>query len=250
MRSLVLSWFLCVLFALPARAEVLVFAAASLAGPLDRVAEAWEEAGHGAVTLVYAGSSALARQVEAGAPADLVFLANAAWMDHLAARGAIDPDSRRDILGNRLVVIAPAPGEGGDSSMIDTRAALSDPAARYALALTGSVPAGIYARAALEELDLWGSLAPRVVEADNVRAATRLVAIGAVPRGIVYETEALAEPRVTILAPIAEDLHPPIRYPAALTIDAAPGAAAFLAFFHDPVAACLFRDAGFQVLPE
>lgn len=247
MRSLFLSCLISILVTLPARAEnILVFAAASLAGPLDRVAAAWEEETGHSVTLAYAGSSALARQVQAGAPADVVFLANADWMDVLEDSGVLRAGSRRDILGNTMALVinttayealnlntVPEPYEG-----------------RFAMALTDSVPAGIYGRAVLEAMDLWEELQDQVVEADNVRAATLLVATGAVERGIVYQTEALADPRVSILA-LASDLwHPPIRYPAALTLNANPQAAEFADFLQSEAALEIFGQAGFRAAPQ
>ncbi len=225
--------------------DVTVFAAASLAGTLDQIAEACEaETGH-SVILSYAGSSALARQIEAGAPADVVILASDDWMDVLEASGAIDPATRRVLLTNRLVLI------GREFVAVDLAAlpqALGDD--RLALALTEAVPAGIYARAALETLGLWEAVATQVVEADNVRAALQLVAIGAARFGIVYATDAQLERDVTVLADIPETSHPPIRYPAALTSTASPAAQAFSGCLDGLPARTVFSDAGFGLPPE
>lgn len=247
MRSLILSTLVTILLTLPARAEdILVFAAASLAGPLDRVAAAWEqETGH-SVTLAFAGSSALARQVQAGAPADVVFLANADWMDVLEDSGVLQADSRRDILGNAMALVI-----NTDAYEALNLNAASDPyEGRFAMALTDSVPAGIYGRAVLEAMGLWEEVQDQVVEADNVRAATLLVATGAVERGIVYQTEALADPRVSILTLAPDRWQPPIRYPAALTLNAAPQAAEFVEFLQGAGAQEIFGQAGFRAAPQ
>lgn len=231
----------------PAVAEdVTVFAAASLAGPLDTVAQAFTaQTGHD-VTLSYAGSSAIARQVEAGAPADVVFLANRDWMDHLEAAGAIDAATRRDVLGNRLVIVMNAElyAEGAQ----DTAHDLAD--GRIAMALVEAVPAGIYGRMAFEAMGQWDALRPQVIEADNVRAALRLVVLGAAETGVVYATDAIGEPGVAVIETLSEDLHPPIVYPVAATPDATQAAQAFLDWVMGPDARQQFGDAGFVVLPE
>jgi len=241
------AWLLSLFFAAPATAEDLtVFAAASLAGPLDDIAEAFERrTGHG-LTLVYAGSSTLARQVEAGAPADVVILANAAWMDHLAEAGAIG-QTRRTLLTNRLVVIGPS--EMSASGTLEDLPDMLGPH-RLALALTEAVPAGIYARQALESEGIWEVVSPQVVQADNVRAALMLVAIGAAGLGIVYATDASADPRVTALLDVPESGHDPIVYPMALGVDAGAAAMSFYDFLGGPVAQATFSDAGFGVPGE
>ncbi|WP_373353639.1 molybdate ABC transporter substrate-binding protein [Pseudoroseicyclus sp. CXY001] len=235
---------LLALLPLPALAErVTIFAAASLAGPLDAASALWEEeSGHEAV-LSYGGSSTLARQILAGAPADVFLSANAAWMDEVEAAGRIVPGSRRDLWGNALVLVAAAPGA---LALEDLPSALGG--GRLATGLTDSVPAGIYAREALTALGLWDSLAPRLAEADSVRAALAFVALGAAPYGVVYATDAGAEPRVHVVATFPAESHAPITYPgAALT----PGAAeAFLAFLETPAARAFFTDAGFTDPPE
>lgn len=247
MRSVLLSWLLCAVLAVPARAEVvLVFAAASLAGPFDAIAAQFEaDTGH-RITLSYGGSSSLARQLAAGAPADVIVLANAAWMDDLDARGALLPGSRTTLLSNRLVLIARAT-EAGAATLDTLRLGPGD---RLALALTEAVPAGLYARAALEAIGRWDSLRPHVVEADNVRAALQLVALGAARYGIVYATDAAVEPRVRVLAEIPEALHPPIRYPVAVTATGGPTAADFARALTAPFAQEIFRNAGFGLMVE
>ncbi|MCT4683263.1 MAG: molybdate ABC transporter substrate-binding protein [Roseicyclus sp.] len=220
-----------------------VHAAASLRGALDEVATLWEDQPGDTLTLVSAGSSALARQIAAGAPGDVFVSANTAWMDVLEEGGHLRAGSRVELLTNRLVVIAPA---GGDAPL--DLAALPDRlgSGRLALALTEAVPAGIYARQALTALGLWEAVAPRVVEADNVRAALALVASGAAPLGIVYATDAIAEPRVAVLAHLPAGSHDPIRYPAAaLSQGDAEGAAALLALMQGEAAAAVFLRHGF-----
>nr|WP_230981765.1 molybdate ABC transporter substrate-binding protein [Ruegeria pomeroyi] len=200
------------LLAGPARAEqITVFAAASLKTALDDIAAGFEATTGNSVALSFAGSSVLARQIGLGAPAQIFISANPEWMDWLAEQGRIDPTSRRDLVSNRLVLIAPA-GHAPSHPLADLAAGPG----RIAMALVEAVPAGIYGKAALTHLDLWDQLAPRVVQTDNARAALALVATGAVPYGIVYATDAQAEPRVMPLYTFDTDTHPPIRYPAAL----------------------------------
>lgn len=228
----------------PAVAEdVTVFAAASLAGPLDTVAQAFTaQTGHD-VTLSYAGSSAIARQVEAGAPADVVFLANRDWMDHLEAARAIDAATRRDVLGNRLVIVMNAElyAEAAPRDLAD---------GRIAMALVEAVPAGIYGRMAFEAMGQWDALRPQVIEADNVRAALRLVVLGAAETGVVYATDAIGEPGVAVIETLSDALHPPIVYPAALAPNAPAAGRAFLDWLAGDAARALFRDAGFAVIEE
>ena len=207
--------------AAPARAAeaVVVFAAASLMGALDEVARAWEAETGGAVTISYAGTSALARQIERGAPADLFVSADEAWMDALEAGGLIEPGTRRDVAANRLVLIAhgeAAPAEIGPD--LDLAGMLGDE--RLAMALVDAVPAGRYGREALASLGLWDAVAPRVAQADNARAALALVALGEAPLGVVYATDARAETRVGVVGAFPEGSHRPIRYPAALVAEA------------------------------
>lgn len=245
MRSLCLLLLLSL--ARPAAAETLtVFAAASLKSALDTVAQGFEAARDDEVRLSYGASSVMARQVQVGAPADVVILANRDWMDLLERRGAVDAETRVDLLTNRLVLVAAgtdaAPVTLDDDS--DLPARLGE--GRLAMALVDAVPAGIYGRAALEHFGMWDRVAPRVAQADNVRAALALVAGGAAPFGIVYATDAAAEPRVSVVATFPEDSHPPIVYPAAATARGQPELAqAFLAWLRGPEARAAFEAAGF-----
>lgn len=246
MRSVLLSWLLCITLAVPARADdVLVFAAASLAGPLDAVAEVFTRDTGIAVSFSYGASSTLARQIEAGAPADVVILANDAWMDHLAARDLLAAGTRHALLANRLVLIG-ATQEPEPLALFDLPAVIGRD--RLALALTEAVPAGIYARAALENLTVWTALRPNIVETDNVRAAQMLVAIGAARFGVVYATDAAQEPRVRVLSEIPETLHPPITYPAAVVAGADPAAERFAGALRSLPARNIFTEAGFGLV--
>jgi molybdate transport system substrate-binding protein len=237
---------------LPASAradQITVFAAASLTPALDRVAAAWGAAtGHG-VTLSYAGSSALARQIQQGAPADIFIAASSDWMDALTASGDLRADSRRDILSNRLVLIAHGrnlPPVALDDSL-DLPALLGE--GRLAMALVDAVPAGIYGRAALTALGQWEAVAPRVAQADNVRAALAYVARNEAPLGIVYATDAAASDQVSIIATFPADSRPTITSRAALTAQTTnPAAAAFLTYLTTPAARTIRAAAGFLPL--
>ncbi|HLY45135.1 MAG TPA: molybdate ABC transporter substrate-binding protein [Stellaceae bacterium] len=227
---------------------VLVFAAASLKNALDAIAAKWQGETGGRATISYAASSLLAKQIENGAPADLFISADLQWMDYLQQRKLIDPKSRVDLLGNRLVLIAAkdsalavtiAPGFALARLLGDGRLAMADPAA---------VPAGIYGKAALEKLRVWPAVAGRVAAAENVRAALALVARGEAPLGIVYQTDAAVEPGVRIVAAFPPDSVPPIVYPMALTPAAPKDAAAFALYLRGPLARALFEAQGFSVI--
>ena len=225
-----------------------VYAAASLTESLQACADRYTAETGKPVRLSFAASSALARQIEAGAQADLFVSADTEWMDFLSQRGLIQPLTRRDLVGNRLVLIA------ARDDTITLRIAPGFPLAerlgkdRLAVADPDAVPAGRYARAALSSLHVWGAVATRLARADNVRAALQYVARGEAKLGIVYETDARADPRVRILDVFAADTHPPIRYPAALTATAAPWAADFLAYLKSAAAASIWANYGFLKL--
>ncbi|WP_377292140.1 molybdate ABC transporter substrate-binding protein [Rhizobium sp. SG2393] len=231
--------------------DVTVFAAASLKGALDEVNAAWKTAGGGTATVSYAASSALAKQIEAGAPADVFLSADLAWMDYLAGRNLIRADSRADLLGNRLVLIAAKdkaePREIGKG--FDLAALLGD--GRLAMGAVDSVPAGKYGKAALTALGIWPSVEAKVAGAENVRAALLLVSRGEAPFGIVYETDARADPGVAIVGTFPEDSHPKIVYPAAaLAAGRQAPSKAYLAFLKRPEAAAIFERYGFMVLGQ
>ncbi|KTR07495.1 molybdenum ABC transporter substrate-binding protein [Aureimonas ureilytica] len=226
-----------------------VFAAASLKNALDDANAAWKKDGGSGATLSYAASSALAKQIEAGAPADLFASADLAWMDYLAERKLIRPDSRVDLLGNDLVLIAPANSTVSTeiTSGFPLRSMLSG--GKLAMANVDSVPAGKYGKASLQKLGVWGDVEGSVAQAENVRAALLLVSRGEAPLGIVYKTDAVSDPSVRIVATFPADSYEPIVYPFALTADThSTEAAAFLTFLKSDAAAALFRKQGFTIL--
>lgn len=227
---------------------VTIFAAASLRGALDDVARAYE-ARDDATRLVisYAGSSALARQIDAGAPADIFISADDDWMDYVAAKKLIRPATRQPLLGNSLVLIAPAAAKTAPFPIVaGFPLRLQD--GRLAMASTTAVPAGKYGKAALQTLGVWGTVADRVAEAENVRAALAFVARGEAPFGIVYGTDARAEPLVTVAGIFPAGSHPPIVYPVALLgTSKEPKALAVLAFLKGSVARDVFERHGFTI---
>ena len=229
-------------------AGLTVFAAASLKEALDEAAAAYRKQTGVPVRVSYAASSALARQIEQGAPADVFFSADLEWMDYLQQRNRLDVATRRSLLGNRLVLIAPR----ASKAQVDLRrpatllAALGD--GRLAVGQTRTVPAGKYAKASLESLSLWNGVRPRLAESESVRAALMLVARGETPLGIVYASDAKAEPGVRVVATFPEDSHPPIVYPvAALRGARAAQAARFVQWLASPDADALFTKRGFAV---
>ena len=248
-RQLLLGTFAAVA-ASPARAEqVTVMAAASLTDAMRPFGDAWAAKGHAAPRFVFAASSALARQIEQGAPADIFASADEAWMDYLQQRDLIVPGSRSSLLGNRLVLIAPTdqPGDVALAPGVDLLARLGT-RGRLATGDPASVPVGKYAQAALTSLGIWDKLAPRLARAQSVRAALLLVERGEAPLGIVYATDAAASKSVRVAGVFPEDTHPPVSYPFALTRRGdRPEAQALLAFLTGPEAASTYRMLGFSV---
>ncbi len=237
------------LFLLPVTASsqppVTVFAAASLTDSLKQVADAYKAMTGRTVTLSFGASSTLARQVEQDAPADIFVSADTGWMDYLQKEGRIATNTRRNLLGNRLVLIAapvakPAPRI---APHFDLAGALRG--GRLAIADPASVPAGKYAKAALISLGVWDSVSSKVAAAENVRVALEYVARGEAPYGIVYATDAKAAPAVRVVGIFPKDSHPPIVYPAALVKTASPDAKAFLDFLGSAQARAIFERAGF-----
>lgn len=224
---------------------LVIFAAASLGDALGEIGALWFADTGQEVRVVAAGSATMARQVAAGAPADLVILASPDWIEWLDAQGALVPGSRRDLLQNRLVLVSHGPDvepiSGDPKPEIPER--LGD--GRLAVALTEAVPAGIYAQAALRHLGLWEALNSQLAEADNVRAALAYVAAGATPLGIVYSTDAVADPRVSVIFEFPAKSHPPIVYPAAATVLGGAEAQVFLDWLATPPATQVFADHGF-----
>jgi molybdate transport system substrate-binding protein len=230
--------------------ELLVFAAASLTEALEEIGKQYTaETGQG-VKFSFAASSALARQLEAGAAADAFVSADVEWMDYVQARGLIDRTSRRDLLANRLVLIVPQ--ESAVSLEIAPGfplAAALGPRGRLATGDPDYVPVGRYARSALSSLGVWSDVADRLVRADNVRTALAFVARGEAPLGIVYATDARIEPRVRVVGTFPEDSHPRIVYPVAVAHGARPGAARFVDYVRGKTAGETFRRFGFLPLP-
>lgn len=229
---------------------LVIFAAASLKNALDEIAAAWsKDAGKPLPKISYAASSTLARQMEQGAPADLFISADLDWMDYAAKKDLIQTDTRVNLLGNKIVLVAPS-----DSKLtidikpgFDLAKALAG--GRLAMGNIDSVPAGKYGKAALEKLGAWNGVNNRLAQADSVRAALALVARGEAPLGIVYSTDAAAEPNVKVVGTFPADSHPPIIYPAAVTKDSkSPDARPFLALLKSAKARPAFEKQGFTVL--
>lgn len=232
----------------PARAAQMatLFAATSTIDAITAVAAAFAAGGRGTLRPVFAASSTLAQQIARGAPADLYLSANSAWMDFLAARGAVEADSRIDLLSNRLVLIAPA---GSPLSLrietnFDLAGALGD--GRLAMGEPTHVPAGAYAKAALETLEVWSQVAPKAAYMVDVRATLALVERREAVAGIVYATDAAASRRVRVVDTFPAGSHPPITYPLAIvTGRGTPVTAALYAYLQDTEAQAIFQAHGF-----
>ena len=230
-------------------ADILVFAAASLKNAMDDAVSAFEKNGGDKVRVSYGASSALAKQIEAAAPADMFISADLDWMDYVEKRALIRTETRKNLLGNRLVMVEPATSTLKVDIAPDFPLAKLLNGGRLAMADPDAVPAGKYGKAALEQLGVWSSVEDKVARAENVRAALFFVARGEAPLGIVYATDAAAEKGVKIAGVFPENTHPPIVYPIALTSSSKnPAAAKFLAFLESPAAKPLFEKQGFTVL--
>jgi molybdate transport system substrate-binding protein len=229
-------------------ADVTVFGAASLADALKEIAANYQKQSGKQVAVSLAASSALARQIEASGGADVFISADLDWMDYLDNKGLIQHDTRENLLGNKLVLVA-----GKDVSTSITVAPHFDlvgalKGGRLAMADPDSVPAGKYGRTALISLGAWNGVVNRVVNAENVRVALAYVSRGEAPLGIVYETDAKADPGVKVVGVFPENSHQPILYPAALVKDAKPEARTFLAYLASPAARAVFEKDGFTFL--
>ena len=230
----------------PAPRPILVFGAASVTNVLDELAATYSKREGVEIKTSYAASSTLAKQLEAGAPADIFISADQDWMDYAARKAVIRPDSRFNLTANTLVLIAGVhngavidlkPGVDLKIALAGQKLAMADP---------NSVPAGRYGKAALMALGGWDLVASSVAPADNVRTALTYVARGETPLGIVYGSDAKSEPRVRVVAIFPKNTHPPIVYPAALTVQARPAAEKFLRFLQSPEAQAAFLKAGFS----
>ena len=230
--------------------DVVILAAASLKNALDDASADWTKQTGKTTKISYAASSALAKQIEGGIPADIFISADVPWMDYVAERKLIKPPSRSDFLGNQIVLIA------GKDSKIDLKidkgfnlkGALGNDG-RLSMGNVDAVPAGKYGKAALESLGVWPSVSNRVAQAENVRMALTLVSRGEAPLGIVYKTDAASDPAVRIVGAFPADSHPAIIYPMALlTTSTNPDAQAFIDFLKTPAARPYFEKQGFTVL--
>lgn len=239
------------ILSVPAQAaeKVTVFAAASLKNALDDVTAAWQAESGKETTISYAASSALAKQIESGAPADIFISADLDWMDYLGQKNLIKADKRTNLLGNRIVLVAskdkaePIEIKQG----FDLAKLLGD--GRLAMGAVDSVPAGKYGKEALEKLGVWSSVESKVAGAESVRAALLLVSRGEAPYGIVYQTDAAADKEVKIVGTFPQDSHKPIIYPIALLNESKnPDAASLLAYIESEKAVPFFEKQGFTVL--
>jgi molybdate transport system substrate-binding protein len=229
--------------------DVVVFAAASLKNALDAINAQWQKETGKKAVISYGASSALAKQIEQAAPAQMFISADLDWMDYVARKNLIKPETRSNLLGNRIVLIAhkdkaqPIEIKPG----FDLARSLGD--GRLSMANVDSVPAGKYGKAALEKLGVWVNVSNKLAQAENVRAALLLVSRGEAPLGIVYQTDAAPDPNVKIVGIFPEDTHPPIIYPIALTANASsPDATALLDYIKSAKAKPLFEAQGFAVL--
>ncbi len=228
-----------------------VFAAASMKTALDAAAEAWKASSGKTVKISYASSAALAKQIAQGAPADIFISADLKWLDYLEKENLIRKETQQNRFGNKLVLIAPA-----DSTIkldiargFDLAGAAGD--GKIAVCLIESCPAGIYAREALESLGVFAAAEPKLAQAENVRSALSLVAHGEAALGIVYATDARAEPAVKVLDTFPESSHSPIVYPIAMTASSVnPDAVLFLSFLSSQAATKIFRGQGFDILTK
>ncbi|HWE79649.1 MAG TPA: molybdate ABC transporter substrate-binding protein [Pseudolabrys sp.] len=236
----------------PAAAQetITVFAAASMKNALDDVDAAFTRVNGTKVTASYEASSALAKQIEAGAPADVFISADLRWMDYVAEHKLIKPDTRVNLLGNKLVLIAPKASKLDHvhiAQNFDIAKLAGD--GRIAVADVKAVPAGLYAKAALEKLGAWAAAEPKLAQAENVRATLAFVARGETPLGIVYETDARIEPKVKIVGIFPDGSYPPVTYPVAATASSTKASVSkYLDFLRSKQAKGIFEKYGFSVL--
>ena len=248
-RLLVIVGLLFTAQPLTAQETITVFAAASLKNALDDADAAFTQATGVKVVASYAASSALAKQIEQGAPADVFISADLQWMDYVGGKNLIKPDTRVSLLGNKLVLIAAADSKLANVTIakpFDIAKLVGD--GRIAVADVKAVPAGLYAKAALESLGGWAAAEPKLAMAENVRATLAFVARGETPVGIVYETDAKVEPKVKIVGVFPPDSYPPVTYPVAATTVAKADAGKYLAFLRGSAAKAIFEKYGFSFL--
>ncbi|RWR33426.1 molybdate ABC transporter substrate-binding protein [Sinirhodobacter populi] len=247
MRIAPLSFGLMLALSTPVLADPVIFAAASLKTALDEIATDFTAESGVKPLISYDGSGALAKQILADAPADMFISAATDWMDQVEKADYILPGTREDFLGNTLVLIS---DKADPVEIADLPEKLGSE--HIAMGLLDSVPAGQYGKAALTHLGLWEKIEPQVAQAQNVRAALALVASGEAPYGIVYKTDAAAEPKVHVVATFPEGSYPAITYPIAL-LKAGPdaeGAKAFYDYLTTPKATALLEQQGFEILKK
>jgi len=228
-----------------------IFAAASLKGALDAIAAAWTAQTNRPPAISYASSGILAKQIEQGAPADVFMSADLQWMDYLEKAKLIKPGTRRNLLGNQLVLVEPADAasELKIRQGFDLAGAAGD--GKIAVCTIASCPGGIYAKEALEKLGVWSAVEPKLAQADNIRSALALVARGEAKFGIVYATDAKAEPNVKVVDTFPATSHAPIIYPAAVIAGSKnPDAEAFVAYLRSQAATKILIEQGFTILPN
>jgi molybdate transport system substrate-binding protein len=229
--------------------KVNVFAASSLKNALDAVSASWKADTAKETTLTYAASNALAKQIEAGAPADIFVSADLTWMKYLTDKNLISKGSDIQLLGNEIILVAPK-----DSKIelkIENGFKLADAVGtgKLAMANVESVPAGKYGKAALEKLGVWASVEGKVAQTENVRAALKLVDLGEAPLGIVYATDAKSDSGVKVVGTFPADSHAPIIYPAGIVAASKnPDASEFLKYLQSDKAKAIFVAQGFVVL--
>ncbi|MBV8849561.1 MAG: molybdate ABC transporter substrate-binding protein [Methylobacteriaceae bacterium] len=256
-KALAFAGFLASAIAIaPAQAQtqnVTIFAAASLKTALDDIAAQWQKDTGKSAKISYVASGPLAKQIEAGAPADIFISADVPWMDYVAERKLIKAETRRNLLGNALVLVAPADSKTQATPLnaqTDLNALLGSDG-RLAIGEPKSVPAGNYAEKALTSLGLWDKVKDRLAQAESVRATLLFVARGEAPAGIVYRSDARAEPKVKVVATFPDSSHPPILYPIAMIAASTnPDAKAFYDYLATPAASAIFKRESFDVLPS
>lgn len=230
---------------------VVVFAAASLKTALDEIAAAFKKDTGNELTITYASSAVLAKQIEQGAPADVFVSADLQWMDYIEKANLIKPLTRRNLLGNKLVLVEPSDQTTALTIEKDFDLAGATGDGKIAVCSVTSCPGGIYAKEALESLGVWASVEPKLAQADNIRAALSLVSRGEARFGIVYATDAKAEPKVKVVGTFPESTHKPIVYPVALVASSTnPAAPKAISFLSSQVATKILLAQGFTILSK
>ncbi len=233
------------------KGKLVVFAAASMQTALDAIAPAFVQQRGEAASISYGSSAILAKQIERGAPADVFISADVKWMNYLEGKKLIEPETRRDVLGNGLVLIEPADQKAALKIAAGFNLAGAADDGKIAVCTVDSCPAGIYAKEALQKLGVWDAVAPKLAQAANVRDALSLVARGEARFGIVYATDAKAEPKVKVVDVFPAESHSPIIYPVAVIAGSKdPEAAVFIAFLTSQAAVKIFSDQGFTILSK